>query len=217
MQREDVFAEGAIERIFEGDIVPNVRRNGEIEHIRIRGFHYEDADVMLARGIEIIEESRTAPDTRGVYKAVIMVRGHRRRAAQYGFFPRRLSRDEVLQTIVEAYEHRAIVTAGNQELYKGEGCGLNIYMQLDDAGRVTDAWPRRARYSRTQRAIWIYARTGKRSKLLCHICLQPKVLCCVRHGHLPPRRKFYSRIKYHARRVWFGLLEIIELRKSRMN
>ncbi len=76
MQKESVFAKGAIERIFDGDIVPNVKKNGEIEHIRIRGFHYEDADVMLARGIEIIEESRTAPDTRGVYRAAIMVRGY---------------------------------------------------------------------------------------------------------------------------------------------
>jgi hypothetical protein len=212
MQREDVFAKGAIERIFDGDIVPNVKKNGEIEHIRIRGFHYEDKDVMLARGIEIIEASRTAPDTRGVYRAAIMVRGYRRKAIHYGFFPRAMSRDEILQAIVGAYEHRALVTAGNQELYKGDGGGLKINMQLDDAGRVTDAWPRRARYSRTQRALWVYARTGKRSKLLCPVCLQPKTLCCS-HGHWPPRARFYNRLRYRTRRAWFGLLRSLKVIK----
>ncbi len=205
MHKEDVFAEGAIERIFDGDIVPNVKKNGKIEHIRIRGFHYEDPDTMLARGIEIIEASRTAPDVRGVYRAAIIVRGYKRKATHWGFFPVMMSRDKIVQAIIEAYENRVIVTQGNQEFYKGDGGGLKIFMQLDGAGRVTDAWPRRARYTATQQALWLYARTGKRSKLLCHICLQPKVLCCAKHGHLPPRRKFFSRAKRKARGVWFGL------------
>ncbi len=205
MQREEVFAEGAIERIFDGDIVPHLKKDGEVAHIQIRGFRYEDPDTMLARGIEINEASRTAPDMRGVYRAAIMVRGHKRKGTHWGFFPVMMSRDKIVQAIIEAYEHRVIVKQGNQELYKGDGGGLKIYMQLDDAGRVTDAWPRRARYTATQQALWLYARTGKRSKLLCPVCLQPKVLCCAKHGHLPPRRKFFSRAKRKARGVWFGL------------
>ncbi len=206
MQREEVFADGAIERIFDGDIVPHLKKNGEVEHIQIRGFRYEDPDTMLARGIEIIEASRTAPDTRGVYRAAIMVRGHKRKGTHWGFFPVAMSRDGIVQAIIKAHENRVIVKQGNQELYKGDGGGLKIYMQLDEAGRVVDAWPRRARYTATQQALWLYARTGKRSKLLCHICLQPKVLCCSHgHGHLPPRRKFFSRVKRRTRGVWFGL------------
>ncbi len=205
MQREDVFAEGAIERIFDGDIVPQLMKSGEIHHVRIRGFRYEDPDVMLARGIEIIEASRTAPDVRGVYRAAIMVRGYRRRGTHWGFFPVAMSRDGIVQAIIKAYENRVLVTTGNQELYKGDGGGLPVFMELDDAGRVTDAWPRRGRYTRTQAALWLYARTGKRSKLLCPVCLQPKVLCCAKHGHLPPRRKFFNRVKRRTRGVWFGL------------
>jgi hypothetical protein len=188
MQSESVFAEGAIERIFNGDTVQHLRKSGEVEHTRARGFHYEDAAVMRERGIEIIEESRTSSDTRGVYKASIKIQGHRRRGTHYGFFPLSMSRDEILKAIVEAYEHRKAVKVSNPKLCKGEGGGLPVFMQLDDAGRITDAWPRRAKYTRQQRAIWLYATTGKRSKLLCPVCLQPKTLCCS-HGHWPPRSR----------------------------
>ncbi len=207
MHNESVFAKGAIERIFNGDTVQHLRKSGEVEHTRARGFHYEDAAVMRERGIEIVEESRTSPDTRGVYRAAIKIQGHRRRGTHYGFFPRAMSRDEILKAIVEAYEHRTVVNASNLKLCKGEGGGLPLLMELDDEGRVTDAWPRRARYTRQQAARWLYATTGKRSKLLCPVCLQPKTSCCS-HGHWPPRQRrctFYSRIKYHARRAWFGV------------
>ncbi len=205
MQSESVFAEGAIERIFDGDIVPNLKKNGEVEHIRIRGFRYEDPDVMLARGIEINESSRTAPDIRGVYRAAIMVRGHKRKGTHYGFFPLSMSRDEILKAIVEAYEHRNVVNASNLKLCKGDGGGLPLLMELDDEGRVMDAWPRRARYTRQQAALWLYATTGKRSKLLCPVCLQPKILFCS-HGHWPPRQKLRRRIVKVLKRAWFDFV-----------
>jgi hypothetical protein len=189
MQREDVFAEGAIDRIFNGEAVPQLAKSGEIHHVRMRGFHYEDPEVMRERGYKLIEDSRTSSDTRGVYRAAIQIEGVRRRGTHYGFFPLVMSRDEILQAIAEAYENRIVVNASNLKLCKGSGGGLPIWMELDEAGgRVTDAWPRRAKYTRMQAALWLYATTGKRSKLLCPVCLQPKTLCCT-HGHWPPKRK----------------------------
>jgi hypothetical protein len=202
MYKKDVFAEGAIERIFNGEEVPQLMKGGEVHHVRMRGFHYEDRDVMRARVIEINEASRTSPDKRGVYRATVTIQGHRRRGTHYGFFPLRMSRDEILQAIAEAYENRVVVNASNQKLCKGSGGGLPIWMELDEAGgRVTDAWPRRSTYTRRQAALWLYVTTGKRSKLLCPVCLKPKTLCCSQ-GHLPLKRKktFRSFMRKMAKR-----------------
>jgi hypothetical protein len=46
MKREHVFADGAIDRIFNGEAVPHLTKGGEVHHVRMRGFHYEDAEVM---------------------------------------------------------------------------------------------------------------------------------------------------------------------------
>jgi hypothetical protein len=81
---------------------------------------------------------------------------------------------------------------------------LKVYLYLDEAERIIDASPRRNNYSRKRMAVYLLEKTGKRSKLLCPVCFQPKVMVCA-SGHWPPRAKFYNRLRYRTRRAWFGL------------
>ncbi len=199
MQSETIFSEKALDTIFKGELVPQFKKGGELHHVRVRGFRYEDAEVMSAEGVDVIERTRIPPDGKGVYKAGIVLKGVHRSASANSFFPRSMTREEILQAIVEAYESRVLVEA-NQKLYKGSGGGLKIMMFLDDAGRVIDALPKRGRYSRVKAALDQHEKTGQSSKLLCPVCYQPKVLVCP-SGHWPPRqrrRTFYSRIKSHS-------------------
>ncbi len=206
MQNEKIFSENALDTIFRGALVPQYKKGGGVHHYRVHGFRYEDTKVMREEEIRIIEDTRIPPDSRGVYVAKVIIKGRARSSQTSGFFPGSMTRDDILRTISEAYENKELVES-NQRLFRGEAGNLKIYMFLDEAGCVFDAYPKRQRYTKLRAALDKLESTGQGSKLLCSVCFQPKIRICPT-GHLPPRRKFYSRIKYHARRVWFGLTQI---------
>ncbi len=203
MQEETIFAPDAIDTIFNGKLEPLYNKIGGVHHYRVRGFRYEDPEVMRAGAIRIVEATRIPPDGNGVYFAQVFVKGHKRAPQQSGFFPQSMTRDEIVLAISRAYEKRELVEI-SQRFYRGKAGTLNIYMFLDENARVIDAYPKRSTYTRMQQAIHVYGQTGKVSKYLCPVCLQPKVRVCA-SGHWPPRRKFFNRMRYRTRRAWFGL------------
>ncbi len=200
MQNELIFGEHGLTTIFDGEVVPQLNRNGTVNHYRARGFRYEDVSLMLASGCSILEESRRVPDSRGVYRAAVVIKGVGRSQVKSNFFPQTMTRAEVVQAISDAYAGRELIHRG-ERLYKGESANLTILMWLDDRGLIVDAMPKAARHnSKVKQAIFRFQHTGKRSKILCHVCHEPKIRICPNgHGGIPDRG-LYNGIKPGWRR-----------------
>lgn len=183
MYEGSILTDRGARRIFEGELV-TVGGGRQ----RVRGFHLEDANMMRARGIEVVETTRTAPDSRGVYLAQITMGGARRRPAYSGFFPRGWSREQVRRAVAEAYEvrrPRGWVDAGN--FFEGRTrAGMRVIMELDGDGLVLDAFPMRGGSSvanRKRDARFRVARgVRRRHPLVCGRCHRLKVSVCPR-GH----------------------------------
>jgi len=172
-------------RIFAGQVLKV--RGGRA---RARGFHLEDEAIKRERGIRVIEATRTAPDSRGVYLAQIELDGASRKAAYGGFFPAGWSRERVREAIAEAYSTRrprGWVDGGN--FFEGKtGEGIKIVMELDESGRVLDAFPLRAKNAnhRKHDAQFRVARgISKGHRLVCGECHAVKIAVCP-NGHSWP-------------------------------
>jgi hypothetical protein len=195
MQSEEVFSPSGLAMIFDGEVVPQLRRDGTVEHCRARGFRHESAEAKAA-GCVIM--SRRAADSQGVYVARVAVRGVERQQSKSGFFPQHWTREEVIEAITEAYADREHVALA-ERLYKGRGRAVTILLYLDEFGRVVDAMPKRGRVSANREALSLYERTGERSKRLCATCLKPKVLVCPGHD-LHVHKSVFSRLKRWLKR-----------------
>jgi Bacterial EndoU nuclease len=187
--RNDILTDRGLHRIFEGELIET--RGGRP---RLRGFHLEDPGVIRAKGIALIEASRTAPDSRGVYLARIELQGVTRKHAYDSFFPVAWSRDEVRAAIAEAYSNRkAVGWVDGGRFFKGQTrAGMSIIMEVDESDRVIDAFPRRAGSNLANRkrdALFRVERgVRRRDRLVCGECHALKVLVCP-NGHNPPQRR----------------------------
>ena len=202
----EIFAisEEGERRIFEGELV-GVRGN----RARVRGFHLEDSAVMEAQGITIVEATRTATDSRGVYLAQIEMQGASRKPSYGGFFPVDWSRDDVRAAIAEAYSTRwPIGWTDAGDFYRGQTrAGMRIVMELDERGRVLDAFPLRAGKglaNRKRDALFKVERGIKKSdRLVCGECHALKVLVCPNgHGASFHQRGLARRVFSLARRLF---------------
>jgi hypothetical protein len=203
MQMERIFSPSGLNVIFDGELIPQLRRDGTVDHWRPRGFRYESSERAEVAGCMVIDATRSAPDASGVYVAQSFVCGRKRKARE-PFFPQSMIREDVLRAIVEAYPRRKPVNE-QQRLYKGrsEGYSMTVYMELDANNLIVDAYPKRKNVSKAASALWKYKQTGKVGKHLCNVCLRPKVrVCPVGHGtNLQPR--FYLSKKLRWLRRWF--------------
>jgi hypothetical protein len=179
MREGSIFAESGLARIFEGELEVRGGRS------QVRGFHLEDAGVMLARGIVVDEATRTAKDSRGVYHAQITMQGKGRHVGLSGFFPHGWSRALVEEAVKEAYETRrprGWHVAGN--FFEGRTrAGMKILMELDEGSLVLDAFPLRNRNNPQKnraRDAQLRIRRGisKKHPLVCSHCQELKVLVC---------------------------------------
>jgi hypothetical protein len=187
--QSQIISEQGVKRIFEGELVPQRKRSGEVHCYIARGFHLEDPAMMAVNGYIINEVSRTSPDSRGVYHVSVWMYGRRRNSA---FFPRHWTREQVAQAIAQAYESREPFKWGEfVNCYKGSTeTGMRIVMELDEMGLVLDAFPKRAKVSQKKNALWrIENGLQVKSRFVCSQCKQIKILSCP-HGHNLPMRKW---------------------------
>jgi hypothetical protein len=205
MQSEEIeiFSERALDAIFQGDVIPQLRKDRTVEHYRARGFRYESAEAKAA-GCSIIEASRVVTDNKGIYRARVDVRGVERDQSKSGFFPASWTRAEVIAAILEAYANRAAVGA-TERLYRGTGRGVAILLYLDKQDRVVDAMPVRRKVSARRAAVYQFEQTGKRSKMLCSNCDKAKVRLCPDCHSSNKNLSVFKRVKKLMRRV-FGVL-----------
>jgi hypothetical protein len=197
-------------RIFEGELVPQPTRDGRIDHYQVRGFHLEDAAIMAAHGHTVDERTRTSPDSRGVYRAQVLMFGSKKRHHGAGFFPRGWTRGQVIAAIGQAFTNRQPSTWGEfKNCFKGRTeTGMQIVMQLDDAGLMLDAFPLRSKVNPRTEALWrIEHGLQKRSRHVCSQCGRLRVLCCpaghkVRWRRLKKIRRALKRAHWNLRRMF---------------
>lgn len=114
---------------------------GHVKKGEARGFHYEGGRIEATYGTKVIEDTRTAPDARGVYEARVMVRGVEKRHVS-SFFPRSWSRADVLKTINEAYTNRVNVAGKSPNYFEGKtSSGVIVGMFCNKHGDVVTAFP----------------------------------------------------------------------------
>jgi hypothetical protein len=150
----------------------------------------------------------SCPDNRGVYSAT-WVDASGRKIRQL-FFPKEWTRGQVLVAIAEAYETRGPKkweTPGN--FYEGRTReGLRIVLELDENEQVIDAIPRKSNTSFEQMARWrVWHGYSKHGKYFCGVCGQLKRGHEL--GHRTPVSRFYRRVRYHARKLVYGVGRLI--------
>ncbi len=183
MQNENIFADGALDRILFGELETHRSIDGRVNHFRVRGFRQE-SEAAMRRGSLIIGDAGSFPDVRGVYAAAVTVQGIKRRKSRSGFFPAAWTRCDIERAIAEAYEGRQATRRGGW--FKGQTSdGMKLLLEIDGHGRVLDAMPETR------------AATPKRRKPTCSMCGETLIKACPRgHGKpslLPKRLRWFKR------------------------
>ena len=131
LQHTENFTEKSLIHIFEGDI-----RRGQAG-----GYHY---DMGEGTSGSIIEGTKSpALNDAGVYKAKVEVNGILKKAnrGESTFFPDRMSPQEVVDAINEAYERRQFKVK-TRNTYEGfSKNGMKITMYLDSDEKIISAYP----------------------------------------------------------------------------
>lgn len=131
LQYTENFTEKSLIHIFEGDI-----RRGQAG-----GYHY---DMVEGTSGSIIEGTKSpALNDAGVYKAKVEVNGILKKAnrGESTFFPDRMSPQEVVDAINEAYERRQFKVK-TRNTYEGfSKNGMKITMYLDSDEKIISAYP----------------------------------------------------------------------------
>ena len=118
---------GVLEHIFKGNI--NKRGNAT-------GYHYEGYEDALGK---VVSGTRSKVDDLGVYRAKVEVDGITK-VGYSTFFPENMTPQEIVDLINEAYDNCEIILGTDK--YAGLASnGLEIHMYLDDAGKITTAFP----------------------------------------------------------------------------
>jgi hypothetical protein len=196
-------------RLFDGEVIRNFKRTGELYSVSIKPFRHEGT------GCAIFEVSRTLPDIHGVYNAKAIVEGLKA-ARSSCFFPREWTPGEVLQAVEEAYAVRVpIKKRGGNFCIGVSSASVEIVMELDVDGLVIDAFPRRGKQMK-KRAVLLWKMQHGKVEARHYICgrcgvLKERQWICPRGHNIPKKRgKLHRRLRYHVRRWVFGLGRVIK-------
>ena len=132
LQHTENFTEKSLIHIFEGDI----NRRGQAG-----GYHY---DMVEGTSGSIIEGTKSpALNDAGVYEAKVEVNGIPKEGNEgYStFFPDRMSPQEIVDTINEAYETRVFDTKSRNSYEGISKNGMKITMYLDSEKKIISAYP----------------------------------------------------------------------------
>jgi hypothetical protein len=129
LKRTNIFADNAIEHIFDGTINSKGKATG---------YHYDNIDG--SKG-SIIPGTASKPDKNGVYTAKVEVSGVKKNGFS-SFYPDSWSPQQVVDAINEAYEDALSDKSNKQgDLWIGYAGDLEIDMYLDNNKKITTAYP----------------------------------------------------------------------------
>ena len=129
LKRTNIFADNAIEHIFDGTINSKGKATG---------YHYDNIDG--SKG-SIIPGTASKPDKHGVYTAKVEVSGVKKNGFS-SFYPDSWSPQQVVDAINEAYEDALSDKSNKQgDLWIGYAGDLEIDMYLNNKKLITTAYP----------------------------------------------------------------------------
>ena len=129
LKRTNIFANNAIEHIFDGTINSKGKATG---------YHYDNIDG--SKG-SIIPGTASKPDKNGVYTAKVEVSGVKKNGFS-SFYPDSWSPQQVVDAINEAYEDALSDKSNKQgDLWIGYAGDLEIDMYLNNKKLITTAYP----------------------------------------------------------------------------
>ena len=129
LKRTNIFADNAIEHIFDGTINSKGKATG---------YHYDNIDG--SKG-SIIPGTASKPDKNGVYTAKVEVSGVKKNGFS-SFYPDSWSPQQVVDAINEAYEDALSDKSNKQgDLWIGYAGDLEIDMYLNNKKLITTAYP----------------------------------------------------------------------------
>ncbi len=187
MQNENnIFTDDGLNNIFNGAIVNNQPIGYRLENPRS-----DTAPIY----------SRSYQDKNGVYSANGFIYGIKRRNKRNKalFFPSDWTREQVIETISEAYDTRQIKSGENFTLGTSAS-GLKIRLWLDENGKVFDAMPLRTNELGE-------VETKPKRKKGCKICGQPRHTICFNHGNFPKPKlseMLWRKLRYYSRKLYFS-------------
>lgn len=129
LEDTDVFKNGALEHILEGEL----NRKGNAV-----GFHY---DGLASKKGKVVEGTETEPNEHGVYEAKVEVSDVAKtsNSGKSTFFPKEWTAQDVVDAINEAYEHSSFITGNTYEGLTDEGIVVRMY--LDNNEQIISAFP----------------------------------------------------------------------------
>ncbi|MDK0901563.1 minor capsid protein [Clostridium perfringens] len=126
---ENFASKDAIKHILEGEIN---RRGNPV------GFHMENMPNRLG---EIIPGTKSTIDSNGVYEARIVINNIEKRFIST-FYPEKLTPQQIVNAINEAYDNRKQIGNPASKKYNGiTSYGFEINMYLDDNNKIKTAYP----------------------------------------------------------------------------
>jgi hypothetical protein len=210
-----IISEQGWQRVFQGEVIAHRKHDGSIHQHEVKPFRFWND----AQAQDVVDSTRP-PDKFGVLEGRACIEG-RKATRRSNFFPRSWSSSQVLAAISEAYQSRKETPTGfgknGKVLYEGRcAAGFRIVLELDEQGRVIDAYPIISKATKQERVLFhIEHRGGRRTRYICVRCERVKEhrwVCPVGHDSPQPKRRrtIVSRLYHQARRVWFGFGRMIE-------
>jgi hypothetical protein len=203
--QSSIVSERGLKRIFEGELAPQVTREGKTYHYRMLGFRLVSAEVMLRESYKVRLDAFSYPDCRGAYSATWILESGRK--MRQTFFPMKWSRADVLAAIGEAYATRAPIqweTPGKFFQGRTRG-GMRIVLELDESDHVVDAVPRKGAMSYERVARWRvqqgFAKSGRYFCVECGKLKRGHELC----HHMKASGRLYRRARRCVRKMYYGL------------
>jgi hypothetical protein len=207
---ESIISPHGLTRIFDGELVPQLTREGRTHHYRMLGFRFVSDEVKQREGYGLKIDAGSCPDNRGAYVATWMLANGRK--MRQTFFPREWSRDDVLTAIRETYETREPVKwMESGKFFQGRTRGgFRIVLELDEQERVVDAIPRKSNTTFEHLVRWrVEHGYSKHSRYFCDVC--GKLRRGHPLGHSTPLKSFYRRVvRRRARKLFWSLIRRVK-------
>lgn len=195
-EKFEIFANTGLVTIFDGVLVPQVdKETNKLAHYRAIGYRLENKE---SKNVQVYSISEA--DSRGVYSANLFLDNVRRRSRRNrsNFFPKDWNREQVTDSIFEAYQSKTQINIANKQYIGQTSDGMTISLWLDESDKVIDAMPLRD-------GVWQGRK--KKAKRCCKRCGQPKQTICLNHHTYKKKgiEKVLASIKRYSRKFYYSL------------
>ena len=139
LKQTEFFEQNLIKHIFNGEVKLTSAGKGK-KRLEATGYHTEV--IKNAEG-QIVPETKSSPDTKGVYQGKVTVKGVRKRTMGgiSTFFPEHWAPQHIVNAINEAYANKRAFNASGYVFIGNSSEGVQIKMRINPNGKIASAFP----------------------------------------------------------------------------